>query len=246
MGRYTRDELLSHALDLAQSPPLDRHDRPGDVIDQNAYCISWLQSALDRCHVKFPFSADIQDVDITFTSSSTDVVLTSDNTKYLPTDFILDVRDGVVYISNNQRTRLKRKSFQYWLSVYNSTLSSKSSTPSIYTIIQKRIKVAPIVQVNIPGTLWYYKMPTFVSSNTYIDFPDEWTLIEYVHIKCMEWNRSTDLGTAQVFLEKELARLKAAGLLNETEYDVVPIENNQVFVDTSLRDRNSWMGDVVR
>src|SRR6266571_1371582 len=145
MGRYTRDELLSHALDLAQSPPLDRHDRPGDVIDQNAYCISWLQSALDRCHVKFPFSADVQDVDITFINTSTDIILTSDNTKYLPTDFILDVKDGIVCTLNNTKVRLKRKSFQYWLSVYNSFVNTKSLIPSVYTIIQERIKVAPIV-----------------------------------------------------------------------------------------------------
>src|SRR6266571_1549543 len=118
--------------------------------------------------------------------------------------------------------------------------------PSIYTIIQERIKVAPVVSNNIPGTLWYYKMPSIASASTYIHFPDEWTLIEYVHIKAMEWNRSVDLGTGQMFLEKELARLKAAGLLNETEYDVVPIENNQVLVDTPLVDRNSWMGDIAR
>src|SRR6266702_1394466 len=226
MGRYTRDEILSHALDFLQSPPLDRHDRPGDVIDQNAFSISWLQSALDRCHVKFPFSTD--------------------NTKYLPIDFILDVRDGVVYISNNQSIRLKRKSFQYWLSIYNSTLNNRSPVPSIYTIIQNRIKVAPIVQSNISGTLWYYKLPSIVNSGDYINFPDEWTLIEYVHIKGMEWNHTVDLGTSQMFLEKELARLKAAGLLNETEYDVVPIENNQLLIDTPLVDRNSWMRDIAR
>jgi hypothetical protein len=245
MGRYTRDELLTQALDLAMSPPLNTHDRPGDVIDQNAYSIKWLQSALDRVHVKFPFSTDIQDVPIVFSSSSVDVTLLSDSTKYLPTDFILDVKDGVTYTYGGKETRLKRRTFQQWLSIYNDTKNQRVAVPSIYCMIQNRIKIAPVPSTNLSGTLWYYKLPGIIHASEYPNFPDEWTLIEYVHVKALEWNHSVDIGTGQVFLEREVARLKAAGLLNDTEYDQVPIENNQVFVSPGLS-RNAWMGDVAR
>ncbi len=246
MARYTRDELLSQALDLAQSPPLDRHDRPGDVIDQNAFSIKWLQSGLDRVHRKFPFSTDIQSVDVVISRNSSDITLLSDTTLYLPTDFILDVKDGIFYKSGTNSIRLKRKSFQFWLSVYNSTLNQNTPVPGCYCIVQNRIKVAPVSINNVSATLWYYALPTTLQANQYPIFPDEWTLIEYVHIKAMEWNHSIEIGTGQMFLEKELARLKAAGLLNETEYDVVPIENNQVIVNAAIYDRNSWLGDIGR
>ncbi len=246
MPRYTRDEVLSQALDLAQSPPLDRHDRPGDVIDQNAFSIKWLQSGLDRVHRKFPFSTDIQSVDVVISSNTTDVTLLSNSSLYLPTDFILDVKDGIFYTSGTSSIRLKRRTFQYWLSVYNSTLNQKVPVPSCYCVIQNRIKVAPIPLTNISAILWYYALPALIQASQYPSFPDEWTLIEYVHIKAMEWNHSIDIGTGQSFLEKELARLKAAGLLNETEYDVVPIENEQIILNTGLYSPDAWLGDIGR
>jgi len=240
---YTRDEILTQGLDLASSPTVDAHDRPGGVIQENAYSIKWLQNALDMYHKRYPFSTDVTSVAIAMPGGSTDVVLASDSTKYVPTDFMIAVRNGLIVNVAGQLLRVRETSFQYWLNFYNTFINSPAQWPMRYTFINSRLKIAPLLSASQAGTLWYYKQPAKLEADSEPSFPDEWTLIEFVRLKAQEWTRSIDPGTAQMYMQKELGRLRSAGLLHNTEYDSIPIENNQAFTDTMIGNNYAWMGN---
>lgn len=242
MPRYTRDEIITQGIDLSASPTVIQHDMPGGILQPNAYAIKWLQNALDMFHNKFPFSSDVQSVDITFPVGSNDLYLTSDNTLYLPNDYILDVRNGILVEYNNNSFRLNRVGFQEWLNYNLLNQNSPRARPTYYTKINNRFKFTPQVSTALSGTLWYFAMPALLEPNDYPSFPDEYTLIEFIRIKSLEWTRSIEVGTATMYMNKELARFRAEGLLDNAEYDVAQLENNQVILDGSLVNRNAWMG----
>lgn len=245
MGRYVRDEILHKALDLLQAATVNNHDRPGGVLDQNAFCISWLQEALDSYHAKFPFAGDVLNVSMTMQSNNPDLLLTSDTTLNLPTNFIVDCRDGVMLTINGQTGRLKRKSFQNWLDIYNASTTTTFQYPFVYTVIgrPKAIKIAPVVSTIYTTSMWYFAQPSVLDANDYPEFPNEWALVEFVRIKGGELIKRYDPGTASKFLDLEMAKLKAAGLIHEAEYDQVPIEGVQ-YIDNMAQNRNSWMGNI--
>src|SRR5437773_6888318 len=95
-GRYTRDEILIQGIELASSPVIVAHDMPTGTIDINAYSIKWLQNAMDMFHKRYPFSTDVTSTSLTIPAGSSDAYLTATPSKYLPTNFILDVRDGLL------------------------------------------------------------------------------------------------------------------------------------------------------
>ena len=86
-NRLTRDEILADALDMVDSQALDQHDRPGGVLQANAYGPRWLQRGLDIFHRAFPWSGTITTSALALTPST--------NSYALPADFVLDKRDGV-------------------------------------------------------------------------------------------------------------------------------------------------------
>jgi hypothetical protein len=246
MPRYTRDEIIIQGIELSASPTVIQHDIPGGILQPNAYAIKWLQNALDMFHNKFPFSGDVQSTSITLPVGSHDIYLTGSPSVYLPTDYILDIRNGIIINYNNQLFRLKRVSFQDYLSA---DLSNQNITnavrPSCYTKINERFKFTPLITSALTGTLWYFAMPALLDYNDYPAFPDEQTLIEFIRLKALEWTRSIEVGTAVAYMNKELARFRADGLLDDAEYDVAPLENNQVIQDGQLFNRNNWMGRTV-
>ncbi len=249
MSRYVRDEIISQGLELASSPTLSNHDMPLGVIDPNAYSIKWLQNALDMFYRKYPFASTVQKVNMTIQAGVEDLVVTSDTTRYLPTDFIIDCRDGLLASfgdgGNLQQYRLQKQSFQYWLDQTLNVQRISTNRAGFYTIINRRIKITPNVIENTAAGLWYYALPVAVGPLDQPDFPDEWTLIEFLRLKALEWSRAVEPGIAQVYMTKELSRFQSAGLLQDSEYESVPIRNNQVFNDQTYIQRNSWMGPPV-
>lgn len=246
MPRYTRDELIVQGLELSGSPTLLQHDVPNGIVRQDAFSIRWLQNALDMCYRKYPFSSTILTASMSLGIGSNELVLSADNTKFLPTDFILDVRDGLIVQISNQEYRMQRISYQYYLNYRIQNTNNNNSTRTYcYTIVGNKILVWPMVNVGLNITLHYYALPAVLQSNDYPDFPDEWVLVEYVRLKALEWTRSLDLGTAERFMTEALAKLRASGLLHDSEYDVVPIKNNQVFLNDNIYNRYSWMGPPV-
>lgn len=243
MSRYSRDEVLIQGLELASSPTVIKHDMPGGTIEPSAYSIKWLQNALDMFHRKYPFSTDVTNVSMYLGVNTYDLVLSSDHSIYLPTDYILDIRHGLLGEINNQKFRVERRGFQTWLQASQFNNNTSVRRPFTYTTVNNRIKIAPQVSEALSLTLWYYALPAALEAEDQVPFPDEWSLIEFIRLKALEWTRSIEIGTAQAYLTKELGRLRASGLLHETEYDVFPLENNQVLIEGVGGDvRNAWMG----
>lgn len=244
-SRYTRDEILAQGLELCSSPTLIQHDIPNGIVQQNAYCIKWLQNALDMFYRKYPFSSTISTVALSLAAGQNYLTLTSDITKYLPDNFIIDVRNGILVSYNGQFYRLKRLSFQYLLNYQLSTQNATVSQTFCYSIVSGRILISPIVNVPMSLSMYYYALPTELQPQDHVDFPDEWCLIEFIRLKGLEWTRSIDVGTAEKYLQNALGDLRAAGLIHDSEYDTIPIENNQVYIDSNILQRNSWMGPPV-
>ncbi len=247
-SRYVRDEILSQGIELSASPTVIAHDMPGGVIDGNAYSIKWLQNALDMFHRKYPFASDIHTAAMTIQGSNADVLLASPNTLlpgdsiYLPDNFILDVRNGLICTIGTQSYRLKRKSFQYWLNYSLSFQTLTQASTTAYCIVNEKIKVAPLLTEPVSATLYYYALPALLGPKSHVPFPDEFVLIEFIRLKALEWTRSLEPGTSQMYLTKQLAGLRASGLLNEPEYeDGIPLENNQVLNDGTAFSRTAWM-----
>ena len=60
VNRLTRDNILIQALDMADLPELDQHDRPtAGTIDSGAFSINWFQRCLDEVHQEFPWSGTV-------------------------------------------------------------------------------------------------------------------------------------------------------------------------------------------
>lgn len=247
MARYTRDEIILQGLELAASPTVMQHDMPGGILQGNAYSIYWLQNALDTFHSKFPFSGDVQSTSITLPANADDLYIGASSTAYLPTDYILDVRNGITVTVNNQNYRLKRLAFQSFLNAQlaNQNTSVVANYPTNYCKINGRFKFSPRIRTSLTGTLYYFAMPAKIDHNDVVPFPDEHSLIEFIRLKALEFSRALEPGTAVAYLNKELARFRADGLLDEAEYEAPPLENNMVIGDPVTVNINSWMGRTV-
>lgn len=227
-NRYTRDELIRIALSMAQLPNLDIHDIPDGVVQPDAHSIQWLQDILDFWYHMVPFSATVDSTELPMTANIATVSV--------PADFILDVRNGylVQTIANDALSyrRMVRLPFQKFLT---RSISSQKATnvtyPYCYTVVGEdaaglqTIRVAPIPTQLVNGELWYYKLPTALSSNSKPSFPNDYVCTEYIRIRALEWARVYEPGTAHKFCERIIAGMKAAGMMNEPEDDEVPLDN---------------------
>lgn len=246
-NRYSRDELIKIALQMAQLPNLDIHDIPGGVVQPDAFSIQWLQDILDFWYHMVPFSSTVMSATLNMSANSNVVVA--------PTDFILDVRNGylVQTISSDSLSykRMYRLPFQKWL---NRSLMSQKSTnvqyPSVYCVIGKSggtqiIRVSPTPTQAVLGTLWYYQLPPTLTSSDIPTFPNDYVITEYIRIRALEWARIFDPGTAQRFCEKMVAGMKSAGLMNEPEDDEIPFDDlvYRRQPTSGLYTTYSWMGE---
>lgn len=241
-NRYVRDEIIDRALNLIHSSALDAHDKSGGVINSNAYTIQWLQDCLDKYHIEYPFSGDVMDVPVTFTSGQRYLTITSTGDD-LPTDYSIDVKDGIFYSRGNSLVRLQRKSLQEWLPFYTRSVNTPQQFPIVYCKFQGKFNLAPVFNTSLTGTLWYFSRPPVLNASSYPAFPDETCLIEYVRIKGLEWTKQYPPGTAEAYFRKALGRLKMAGLLDEPEFTVFPIEQS-VMTDYGAGTGYAFLGQV--
>ncbi len=242
-NRYTRDEILTKGLNLVVSSPLDSHDRKGGLISSNAYCIDWLQQALDMAHKRFPFSLDITSAKVLITPRLSFVTLLDNPNLFLPEDFEVDVKDGLVVDFANEIRRLKRVSFPQWLDVYNSSFNRGQARPQVYAFWDNKLQIAPVTESGFPAALWHYRLPDVLGPSDKPKFPDEWVLVEFIRIKGKEFINQYPPGTAETYMVKQLARLKQSGLLHDAELDYVPLQQN-VIAEGAITDRNLWMTGV--
>jgi hypothetical protein len=232
MNRLTRDVLLIQALDLADLPTLDNHDRSTGSIDPAAFCISWLQDALDLFLNQFPLAASLKAGSVTLVQGVNQITA--------PADFILDVKHGLVIPQNpnSNARRLFRTPYQKMLTYQ--TYSPGAGCPRRYTTLGARIVLWPVPDVSYAAILNYYAMPPVLAGGDIPMFPSDQILIDCVKLRALEWARQEQPGTALAYARKEIAKIRSSGLFNESEDNQVPLDPEQ-FVHAE-HSPWGWMG----
>lgn len=215
INRLDRDTILNRALDLADSAVLDEKDRPSGVILPTAFSIAWLQEALDLFYKKFPFQANIVSTAITIAENDTTIAI--------PSDMILDYKDGILL--ENDAGRMRRRSFSRLLDIPkgNST-NPLRGTPSRYAIIGNVIRFIPKALRQFKAELFYYQLPPVLGPTDTPPFPDDHILTQYVFLKAQEWFRVAPVGTALKFAFDIISDLQKQGIGREAEEDQIPLD----------------------
>ena len=247
-NRYSRDELILVVLGMVQLPNLEVHDAPNGVVQQDAHSIQWLQDILDFWFHMVPFSATVKKQSLTCTANS--------DTLVMPSDFILDVRNGLLVQTvpgdNNSYKRKWRTPLQKFI---NRQLENQNSQnvkyPERYCIVgddgvintqYQTMKVTPTPNIATLCYLWYYSLPPRIEANQKPKFPNDYVCTEYLRIRALEWAGIYEPGTAHKFCEKIISSMKAAGLMNEPEDDEIPMDEQVYRRPMWSSDRNRWMG----
>lgn len=238
---------------MAQLSNLEVHDMPNGVVQQDAFAVQWLQDILDFWYHMVPFSATVKSVTLNCVANQNYVTL--------PSDFILDVRNGyTVQKTPGDNTTLRRTIRVPLQKFINRRLLYQTSTnvnyPYFYCVQgddgvtatqYQRMQVTPTPNIATVGQLWYYSLPAVLASDEKPKFPNDYVCIEYIRIRALEWSRIFEPGTAQKFCDKVVSSMRAAGLMNEPEDDEIP------FDDLTWRKKSTgsvygttyaWMGTV--
>lgn len=241
-NRLRRDDILSQALDMVDSSAVDEKCRPGGVFPANAMCIGWLQTALDLFHRAFPWKGTTTSTAITLTAAAGSLTA--------PTDFVLDMRDGLVISHADPETRVRlRRASQTDLVDYDVAHGTGTTTytvPRWYVVRDDVFTVRPIPDRAYTGTLWYYKLPVALAPNGIPAFPDDWTLVEYVRLRGKEWIGEVPAGAAMEYANGVIGKLQSAGLGPEAE-------NQRLDLDPTMFHRSGatsgnawdWLGSTV-
>lgn len=234
-NRLTRDQIINKALDLADSPSLDAHDRPSNpTISASAFCLDWLQEGLDCFYAEFPWQAVLATASGTLAQGATSITF--------PATYIIDVKHGVVIPSLNRR--LIRTSFQKWID--RNTIYTSQGVPEVYATKGNTLMVHPIPDASYAYTLYYYSLPATMSGGTIPDFPTDWVLVKYLHIACQEWIRMVPPGSARSYALGEIGRIRKAGLQGEPEDNEIPLSRTTWKMSPSMVVQPSdWMGDAI-
>lgn len=240
-NRYARDELIYRALNMAQLPNLVAHDMPDGVVKQDAFAIDWLQDILDFWYHMVPFSASIKNVTLNAVANSGSIAL--------PSDFILDVRNGYTVETVPSDTLSLRRVHRVPLQKFiNRRLSFQRSSdvryPIFYNVHGGVLNITPTPSIATNGKLWYYQLPVTLQSGDKPSFPNDYVCVEYIRIRALEWARVYEPGTAQKFCDKIVAGMKAAGLMNEPEDDELPFDElvYRKQGDRLYSNTYAWMG----
>jgi hypothetical protein len=246
-NRYSRDELIVKALDMAQLPNLKVHDAPNGVVQADAHSVQWLQDILDFWYHMVPFSAAVTTVQLNVTANQSFVVL--------PSDFILDVRNGYLVqtvvndvASYSRAIRLPVQKLISYQILYQHQPGQEIKYPRYYCVQgvdntgRQLMQLTPIPTISTLAVLWYYQLPPLLESNSKPRFPNDYVCIEYVRIRAREWAGVYEPGTAQRFCDKIVAGMKSAGLMNEPEDDEIPFDSQVYRAGGSRYNSYSWMG----
>ena len=265
MNRYTRDEDLQIALDMADIATLNARDRPNGVILPNALCVKWLQNLLDMFHQRYPFASDVVPIAMRINSNQEDLVLLQDpnidpttglpvnlppQSIYLPADFSIEVTNGIVaQYRQGQFYRVRKRSFQEWLEIHTWYRSQPASQPRIlaYTVLEDRVKITPMQEEPQPVQMWYYRVPPLLHAAEKPAYPGDWTLIEYVRLRALEWARHPTVipGAAQAYAEDQLSADRQAGLLQKAEFDQLKLGGFNELYQHEAQNVWGWMGPWV-
>lgn len=251
-NRYARDELIKIALQQAQLPQLEHHDMPNGVVMPDAYCIQFLQDILDFWYHMVPFSATVKMVYLNCTAHQNYIVL--------PSDFILDVRNGYTVQTIQNNTQSYKRTFRLPLQKFiNRRLYYQNKTDALYPCFYciqgddntstqyQTMQIEPVPVVATSGQLWYYALPPVLTAVQKPKFPNDYVCIEYVRIRAREWAGILPIGSAQQFCDKVVGGMKSAGLMNEPEDDEIPFDQlsfKHAGIGSLYNSTYAWMGSV--
>jgi hypothetical protein len=246
MNRFSRDEILQQALDMADTATLNIHDRPDKVIMPHAYSIRWLQQLLDMFHERYPFAIDVTKAPMVIQAGLEDVMVAGE-LRSLPEDFSIDVTDGLICSSSDTHFyRVRKIAFQEWLRIQTFYRSQRATQPRVlyYTIINNTIKIVPTLEEPRPAELWYYRLPPVLNAYDKPAGPSDWTLIEYVRLRALEWSHHPAVtpGAAKAYAERELAAERQTGLLQKSEFDKMTLSGFNYLDNAENYGPMGWMG----
>ena len=221
VNRLTRDNILIQALDMADMPELDQHDRPSVTIDSAAFSINWLQRALDEMHQEFPWASTV--------TNTTGTITALNVTSFAPSDFILDVRDQLHLTVSGSIRRLIRRNMADIIALQARTFQNSSyvtGVPIQYCFTGRDLHLNQTPESGgYAYTLWYYQMPSVLAASTTPAFPSDHVLVNFVYQNALEWGRKLPAGYAMKHLrEVEIPALRTSGLGQEPEPDLVPLD----------------------
>ena len=234
MNRLTRDQLIGRGLDMVDSPSLNELDRPSGTVVAAALSIGWLQDALDLFHNRFPWAGIVKSTSVTISSGN--------DTLSLPSDFIMDVRGGLLITTAGKKRRLGRWPLQRFVTA--SLLYDTAGVPERYVVLPPNLRVWRLPDATYSGTLWYYALPTTLAAATVPNFPSDWVLVEYIRLRGLEWLQKTQPGTALNYAQDQVRALLASGLGFEPEDDVLPLDTD-VYGSREVSQPWDWMGTPI-
>lgn len=236
MNRLSRDELCHAALNLADMPTLEEHDRPAGAILQDAWSVQWLQFGIDLAHRLFPFAATLAQHSFN-TVPGIDLVV-------LPTNFNAAVRDGIRLVGVGVNQRLGTSSIENLLEYQASNPYgvAQRDTPVGYVISPPNLYLYPTPKDALTGTMWYYTKPNLLTDGTKIpQFPEDTVLVKYLFWEMQEWARKAEPGTAEKYLIELTGKLQAAGHGREPNRVDIPMDQH-VYRQGGTPGIGDWMG----
>lgn len=250
MNRLSRDEICHAALDLADLPQLDQHDRPGGAILRGAHTVGWLQRGLDYFYNHWPWAANVKTLTWTLT-----VGLQEYNVNASPInpdqDFVLDVKDGLLITpgsTGNRSVRALGRGIQDLIDWRAGQIreSVDQQIPVRYALTPPTLHLWPAPDRAYTAILYYYSMPIVLANGTVIPtFPDDDVLTDYVHLKCLEWARVTQPGTAKEFAKTFIGRMQSTRLGRESELNNIPLGRESFRSMRSVPTTDAdWMGET--
>lgn len=256
MNRLTRDQIIHQGLDLADIAQLDAHDRPHGTLVEAAYAIGWLQNGLDLIHEAYPWGATLARYPITFVQGT--------DTYDLPEDFILDYEDGILLEATNPMTRLRMQKFSL-----DDLLNAQAAAPNGVSLVPgapqfyvlhgigqttpgqgfcTKVQVWPIPNATYTATLTYYSLPNILKDGAKVPtFPSDYTLVEYIRLRGLEWGRQLPADTHLQFVNRVVGRfIQSAGFGREASRQTIPLDR-KVFrpragATPSSYPYGAWMG----
>lgn len=236
MATLTRDVILGRALDMIGAPALNANDRPAGTILSTALTVGWLADFVNLLAEQFPWAQEL---------ATATVVIPTTGVITPPSDFILDVRDGLYMMQTANPTvpnqRLRRASYQKLLT--RLVAMPTPGVPTRYCYVGSTLRTWKVPDIPYSGQLAYYARPAVASGSTIFAFPDDITLIEYVRIRGLEWVRDpkADPGEALKYAGTRIAAFRKAGLGFEPEDDTIPFDGDQ-FIPMSDQSSAQWLG----
>lgn len=210
---------------MADLPELDNKDRPSSTIVSGALSINWLQRAIDDAHQEFPWAGIVTSTTGTLAASSLNVAT------FAPSDFILDVRDGLLLdIAGSTKSLIRRNhsDIMQFQASNNQGGSPVKSQPALYAFTGRTLRLDITTDLAYTYTLWYYQMPAVLAAGDTPIFPSDHALVDYVYLRALEWARRVPQGSAmKYFREVEIAAIRAAGYGQEPESDHIPLDRQQ-------------------